>query len=439
MANKYLDYSGLQELVNKMKALVKVTGVKGNAESSYRTGNVNLTAANVGAYEKDDYAVGTTDVGIRPLINNTRANRLIFLPADQIIIEKTTDGGVTWESAEVSDAAKNNAFSQINSNLHIPLLNGAKSTKCGIRITLTAMKYNVPDGTAETEKYNYWNSTYVKSQERYFNVREWWFWLSSNNDSIRPEIYCAKGANPNNWLTVFNEDFRMAGRSGSNYIRAGNGKTFGGGTNQTGNYWNWRLIFWSVPKSGSTFASATQQVIHQIRCYGDNVWGGNTFAQTDHLYSWNTNKDATFPAKVTATAFNGNASSATNASKVNNHTVNADVPANAVFTDTTYDVATSSADGLMSAEDKQKLDDIQYAGILNSCDLNDLTGTMVAQLITANTYSNAPSSAGTLEVVSAHASGGQTVQRLYNSSSMWYRYRSTSTWTDWYKVTATKV
>ena len=29
-----------------------VTGVKGNSESSYRTGNVNLTAANVGAYQK---------------------------------------------------------------------------------------------------------------------------------------------------------------------------------------------------------------------------------------------------------------------------------------------------------------------------------------------------------------------------------------------------
>lgn len=26
-----------------------ITGVKGNAESSYRTGNINLTAANIGA------------------------------------------------------------------------------------------------------------------------------------------------------------------------------------------------------------------------------------------------------------------------------------------------------------------------------------------------------------------------------------------------------
>ena len=42
--------------------------------------------------------------------------------------------------------------------------------------------------------------------------------------------------------------------------------------------------------------------------------------------------------------------------KVNGHTINADVPANAQFTDTTYSVATSSTDGLMSKSDKAKLD-----------------------------------------------------------------------------------
>ena len=45
-----------------------------------------------------------------------------------------------------------------------------------------------------------------------------------------------------------------------------------------------------------------------------------------------------------------------NADTVNGHTVNADVPADAVFTDTTYEPATSSTDGLMSAEDKKKFD-----------------------------------------------------------------------------------
>ena len=47
-----------------------------------------------------------------------------------------------------------------------------------------------------------------------------------------------------------------------------------------------------------------------------------------------------------------------NSSTVNGHTVNADVPAGAKFTDTTYGIATSSADGLMSKSDKAKLDGI---------------------------------------------------------------------------------
>lgn len=47
-----------------------------------------------------------------------------------------------------------------------------------------------------------------------------------------------------------------------------------------------------------------------------------------------------------------------NADTVNGHTVNADVPANAIFSDTTYGAASSSANGLMSREDKAKLDGI---------------------------------------------------------------------------------
>lgn len=45
-----------------------------------------------------------------------------------------------------------------------------------------------------------------------------------------------------------------------------------------------------------------------------------------------------------------------NSSTVNGHTVNADVPSGAKFTDTTYSAATQSSPGLMSAADKKKLD-----------------------------------------------------------------------------------
>lgn len=291
----------------------KVSGVKGNAESSYRTGNVNLKAANL----TDPYGQGTLDPWMRSLVDQTRANRLAFLPASQIIIEQTTDGGETWFSGGYSDAEKTAMMSGINKDIRIPLLNGEKSTLCGTRITITGMRYDVPSGTAETEKYDYWNSTYVLSQERYFNVREWWFWVNANTDRIRVQIEKATGANSTTWVNVFNEDFGMSGWSGSDWLRAGAGYTFGGGINQTANYWNWRLTFWSRMVDGATtFASNIAQLIAQIRCYGDSVWRAPySLMEKDHLYTWDYQANATFPAKVTATGFSGpltgNASTAT--------------------------------------------------------------------------------------------------------------------------------
>lgn len=49
---------------------------------------------------------------------------------------------------------------------------------------------------------------------------------------------------------------------------------------------------------------------------------------------------------------------ADDALKANGHTVNADVPVNAKFTDTTYGTVTDSASGLMTAAQKKKLDEL---------------------------------------------------------------------------------
>lgn len=53
------------------------------------------------------------------------------------------------------------------------------------------------------------------------------------------------------------------------------------------------------------------------------------------------------------------ATSADNAIKVNNHTVNTDVPTNAKFTDTTYKEATTASAGLLGTEDKAYLDTLK--------------------------------------------------------------------------------
>lgn len=65
------------------------------------------------------------------------------------------------------------------------------------------------------------------------------------------------------------------------------------------------------------------------------------------------------------------------ADTVNEHTVNADVPEGAVFTDTTYSVASEDADGLMSAMDKEKLNGIAANAQANKIENIKLNGVAV--------------------------------------------------------------
>lgn len=92
-----------------------------------------------------------------------------------------------------------------------------------------------------------------------------------------------------------------------------------------------------------------------------------------------------------------------NADTVNGHTINADVPADAVFTDTTYEPATSSTDGLMSASDKKKLDS-------NAC---NIANKLVSSSYTTLTISTSD--------WTANSNGGYTCTKTL-SSAMTYEH-----------------
>lgn len=307
-----------------------VTGVKGNSESSYRTGNVNLTPANIGA-AASNHTHSIVDIGwpsykqtvdnrtMRTMFDSTRANRLAFLPASQIIVEKTTDGGATWVDAGFTDAQKENIFAETRGYYApIPTLNGTKNQNCGLRFTITAMRYDVPSGTPETEKYAYWNSSHVLSQERYAYLSEMYFWVSATGDQLSVKVEAANGNSSTNWSTRFeNPSFGMVGWSGNDYISLSGG-AFGGGITQVSQFWNWRITLMTKFTNGSSPVNASQQSVGEIRAYGYAFWGSsNNYMANDHLYSWDYRKNATFPAQLTATQFNGalngNASTATTA------------------------------------------------------------------------------------------------------------------------------
>ena len=79
--------------------LDKVTGVKGNAESSYRTGNVNLTPANVGAVAKSgDTMTGNLSIGrSAPLLNLKNTD------VDMSAANNGLSSGIHYPGVNISD------------------------------------------------------------------------------------------------------------------------------------------------------------------------------------------------------------------------------------------------------------------------------------------------------------------------------------------------
>ncbi len=232
-------------------------------------------------------------------------NRLALLPASQIVIEETTNGGTTWASSNYSDSIKRALFTGKDEaiSIGIPLKNGVRSIDCAVRITITAFEYDVPSGTAEGDKPNYWTSAYANSVERYFGGDGAFdIWATVPRDAIKMVLETRLG-DSSSWVTVRN--YNGLGIKGYRNMMRGS-SIFGGYVSQTSNVWCWRLTFWTQPESGdggslSTLSTSSRQVIHSIRYYSSMAYlFANNLMTNNHLYKWDTSQNATFPAKVTA-------------------------------------------------------------------------------------------------------------------------------------------
>lgn len=315
---------------NTVTAIASTTG-SGNAVTDISATNGQLTVTKGTTFLTPSSTLDVTKLSEprfinyatltkRGIFNITRANRLAFLPADQIIIEKSIDGGTTWTDAGYTDAQKRLLFTGRNGgSIALPKIDGKINTNCMVRITFSAMKYNVPSGTSETEKYNYWNSSYIKSTERYCQLNTLYFWVNSVADRLWCKLEKASGANSTTWVNAFDTSTNanrvgLSGWSGMDVITFDT-STFGGSTSQTGQSWNYRLTFRSCSitttsdstlfdnsKLNSSNATGTQS-INGISGYGDSVWvSPNNLMSSDHIYSWDESQNTTFPAKVTATS-----------------------------------------------------------------------------------------------------------------------------------------
>ena len=114
-------------------------------------------------------------------------------------------------------------------------------------------------------------------------------------------IEAKTGVSGASWTTL--GTYNLTGWSGWNDIPMSIG-TFGGGANQTGNYWYIRLTFANTSVNSSY--TTTKSSIISLRLFGDTCWTRTSnMGETGHLYSYDSSQNATFPASVTAPTFSG--------------------------------------------------------------------------------------------------------------------------------------
>lgn len=211
-------------------------------------------------------------------IDVLRANRLAFLPASGVKVEYSVDGGTTWVDYGATDAQKASLFA-MRMGSATPFYTGKHTkkeectTKDQLRITVTPV-------------------------DRYASVNMLYLWVSVAGTTATVNI-SRSTIGAKDTFTDVRTDVHISGWSGPNEIRFSQG-TFGGGSTQTSNQYAYRFTFKNKADAKGSVS------VMDIRMYGPSAWSvPNNMMEKDHLYNWDTDKNAFFPAQVTATKFNG--------------------------------------------------------------------------------------------------------------------------------------
>lgn len=227
------------------------------------------------------------------------ANRLAFINGDALTIEYSKDGGTTWNDYGLTANQKSWLCTDKE---YIPIGRVDRSekytTNSKTRITIFAQPY-----------------FYTNPKKLLVNLN-----VSGHAELL---IEYKKGIENAEWETYSTTE--VSGWSGWNDIDLQ--LSFLGGSNLPKNAWYLRLTF----SMKSVFEKyATTADVLGLRLFGINDWrsaskiaGKGNLSSTGHVYSYDMHANVTFPNNVAAKTFNG-------------HTVDADVPSNAKFTDTTY-------------------------------------------------------------------------------------------------------
>ena len=204
------------------------------------------------------------------------ANRFAFANPNGITIEYSRDGGTTWVDYGASNEEKIKLVSGIGSQFYI----GGRSTGTTIddklRITFSAMTMGF-----------------------YIRLRKLLIRLSTEG-ATGCNVIVEKSLNsdPDTYSEITTAP--VSGWSGWNSIPTGQ---IYFGSNTSSNYKRIRLTF-GITGINTNYSNA--MFISQVMAFSDEVYSANnTFAKFNHLYDYDYQQNAIFPAKVTATDFVG--------------------------------------------------------------------------------------------------------------------------------------
>lgn len=222
------------------------------------------------------------------MINDLGANRFAFGNADGISITYSRNNGSTWQDYGATNAQKTALFSDGSYSFTI-----GKSTSTNKADVNCLLRIEV-----DTEKF-----------KCYSELHKFAIYLSTEGSS---GSYCtidiALQSTPTTFKTIANK-IPMSGWSGWNIINVSPFTTYG--NTDTTQYGRVRFTFGCTSHS-STYSGLS---VMKIMAFGGVGWTTpSTMAKTGHLYSFDTNQNATFPSNIYAKtfvgSFQGNASSA---------------------------------------------------------------------------------------------------------------------------------
>lgn len=206
------------------------------------------------------------------------ANRLAFMPAKDITVEYSTNGGSTWLDYGLTDSQKQALVTTDHAVYVGKKINSKATVNDKLRITIAA-----------SEGYTYFLLRKIQI-------------LASTGGATGTTVHIEKAMRGSETTFSTVATYDIGGWSGWNTIPYAT--AFGGSTGQTTNVGVLRFTF-SLAGVNADYNS--NLLISKIRMFGDTSWvtSGGSIAVNGHMYSYDINKNVTFPAKVTATEFEG--------------------------------------------------------------------------------------------------------------------------------------